>query len=71
MPTTNEQALLDEIRLAEGRQTSANPLNDLIRRWLECQDSQAAGNALAQALSLQGNGEPVFPGPGIWPIPPA
>jgi hypothetical protein len=71
MQDTNKQSLLQEIREAEGRQDSANPLTGLMLRWLECKDSQEAGGALARALSLQGSGDPVFPGPGIWPIPPA
>ena len=48
-----------------------NPLTGLMLRWLECPDSQEASSALGRALSLQGSGDPVFPGPGIWPIPPA
>ena len=71
MQDTSKQSLLNEIRKAEGRQTNANPLTGMMQRWLECKDSQEAGNALARALSLQGSGDPVFPGPGIWPIPPA
>ena len=71
MPETSKRLLLEEIRGAEGRQVNADPLTGLVQRWLECQDAQAAGNALARALSLQGRGDPIFPGPGIWPIPPA
>ena len=71
MPDANKQSLLKEIRESEGRQASANPLTGLMLRWLECKDSQEASSALARALSLQGSGDPVFPGPGIWPIPPA
>src|SRR5271157_3356515 len=71
MPDTSKQSLLQEIRESEGRQANANPLTGLMLRWLECKDSQEASSALARALSLQGSGEPVFPGPGIWPIPPA
>jgi len=71
MRDTNKQSLLQEIREAEGRQPSANPLTRLMLRWLECKDSQEASSTLARALSLQGSGDPVFPGPGIWPIPPA
>jgi hypothetical protein len=71
MQATDKELLLDEIRQAEGRQASANPVRALIRRWLDCEDAQTAGNALARALSFQGDGEPVFPGAGIWPIPPA
>ena len=52
-------------------QANAATLGELIERWLECEDSQAAGNALTRVLFLQQTGEPVFPGPGIWPIPPA
>ena len=62
MPDTSKQSLLQEIRESEGRQASANPLTGLIHRWLECPDSQEASSALARALSLQGNGDPVFPG---------
>src|SRR5271157_5270130 len=71
MTDANKRSLLKEIREAEGRQGSANPLTGLMLRWLECPDSQEASSALARALSLQGSGDPVFPGPGIWPIPPA
>jgi hypothetical protein len=71
MPETSKQSLLQEIRESEGRQADANPLSRLMLRWLKCQDSQEASSALARALSLQGSGDPVFPGPGIWPIPPA
>jgi hypothetical protein len=70
MDADSKEALLTEIRDAEGRQTNATPLAELMRRWLECQDSQEASNALARALSLQGNGDPVFTRSGIWPIPP-
>ena len=66
-----KQALLREIRETEGGKTKASPLVGLMRRWLECQDSQNAANALARALSVQGSGDPVFPQSGIWPIPPA
>jgi len=71
MSDTNKRSLLQEIRESEGRQASANPLTGLMLRWLECPDSQEASSALARALSLQGNGDPFFAGPGIWPIPPA
>ena len=71
MPDTSKHALLQEIRESEGRQASTNPLIESMQRWLECPDSQEASSALARALSLQGNGDPVFPGTGIWPIPPA
>jgi len=71
MEGIDKQSLLQEIREAEGRHASANPLSELMRRWLECPDSQEASSALARALSLQGSGDPVFPGPGIWPISPA
>jgi hypothetical protein len=71
MPDASKQSLLQEIRESEGRQASANPLTGLIRRWLECKDSQEASSVLARALSMQGSGDPVFPGAGIWPIPPA
>jgi hypothetical protein len=70
MRHTNKQSLLQEIRESEGRQTSANPLTGLMLRGLKRPDSQQASSALARALSLQGSGDPVFPGPGIWPIPP-
>ena len=65
----NEQ-LLKEIRESEGRESTANPLAGLMHRWLECQDAQAASQALARALSVQGHGDPVWPGPGIWLLPP-
>jgi len=71
MDATDEQSLLTGIRESEGKQADANPLTGRIHRWLECPDSQEASSALARALSLQGSGDPVFPGPGIWPIPPA
>jgi hypothetical protein len=65
-------SLLNKIRVAaEARQNDASPLSEMIERWLACEDSQHAGSALAQALLFQENGEPVLPGPGIWPIPPA
>src|SRR5664279_143721 len=71
MAQTSKRSLLQEIRESEGRQASANPLARLMQELLECKDSQEASSALARALSLQGTGDPVFPGPGIWPIPPA
>ena len=71
MPDIGKEPLLQEIRESEGREASSNPLTGLMLRWLECKDSQEASSALARALSLQGSGDPVFPGPGIWPIPPA
>ena len=71
MPDATKQSLLQEIRESEGRQADANALIELMLRWLECKDSQEASSALARALSLQGSGDPVFPGPGIWQIPPA
>jgi hypothetical protein len=71
MTDASKQSLLQEIRETEGRQASANPLTELTQEFLECPDSQQASSALARALSLQGSGDPVFPGPGIWPIPPA
>jgi PRTRC genetic system protein C len=71
MQDTNKQSLLQEVRESEGRQASANPLTGLMLRMLECKDSQEASSALARALSLQGSGDPVSPGSGIWPIPPA
>ncbi len=67
MEASKEQ-LLKEIGEAEGRQV-ASPLATLIHRWLACQDAQSASQALARALSLQGHGDPVWPGPGIWPLP--
>ncbi len=66
----DKQQLLKDIRESEGRQASASPLASLIHRWLECQDAQSASQALAHALSVQGHGDPVWPGPGIWPLPP-
>ena len=71
MDADTKESLLAEIRESEGRQASANPLTELVRRWLECPDSQEASTALARALSLQASGDPVFPHSGIWPIPPA
>jgi hypothetical protein len=71
MIAADKEALLMEIRQAEGKQTNATPLAGHMRRWLECQDSQEAANALARALALQGNGDPIYPRSGIWPIPPA
>ena len=65
----DKEQLLKEVREAEGRQ-AASPLAVLIQRWLECQDAQSASQALARALSVQGHGDPVWPGPGIWPLPP-
>ena len=64
MPDASKQSLLKEIRESEGRQASANPLTELMQRWLECPDSPQASTALARALSLQGSGDTVFPGPG-------
>ena len=61
MPDANKQSLLNEIRESEGKQANATPLAGLIRRWLECPDSQQASSALARALSLQGSGDPVYP----------
>ena len=58
-------------RLKKGETiVTGNPLAKLMHRWLECQDAQAASQALARALSTQGHGDPVWPGPGIWPLPP-
>ena len=71
MHDASEQSLLQDIRESEGRQADTNPLTLLMPELLECKDSQEASSALARALSLQGSGDPVFPGPGIWPIPPA
>jgi hypothetical protein len=71
MDADQKEALFREIQEAEGSQTNSTPLAGLIRRWLECPDSQEASSSLARALSLQGSGDPVFPEPGIWPIPPA
>ena len=71
MEGIDKQSLLQEIRESEGRQASAAPLTRLMQELLECKDSQEASSALARALSLQGSGDPVFPGPGIWPISPA
>ena len=70
MAGDGKEQLLKEIREAEGGQVRASPLAGVIHRWLECQDAQAASQALARALSLQGHGDPVWPGPGIWPLPP-
>jgi hypothetical protein len=71
MDTHRKEALLREIRSAEGGETKASSLAGLIRRFLECQDSQNAANTVARALSHQNTGDPVFPQSGIWPIPPA
>ena len=71
MDAEHKEALLREIGEAEGGETKVSPLAGLIRRFLECQDSQNAANTLARALSLQGSGDPLFPRSGIWPIPPA
>lgn len=65
------EELLNEIREAEGRRISANPLANLIQEWLTCQDAQNASQTLTRALSAHGQGDPVWPGPGIWPLPPA
>lgn len=70
MDDGDRQQLLNEIRESEGWQATANPLAGLMHRWLECQDAQAASQALARALSVEGHGDPVWPGPGIWPLPP-
>jgi len=66
----DKEQLLKEIRESEGWQGMANPLAGLMYGWLACQDAQAVGQALARALSVQGHGDPVWPGPGIWPLPP-
>ena len=71
MDAAEKQSLLTEIREAEGKQANASPLAGLVRKWLECPDSQQASSALARVLSLQGSGDPVYPQSGIWPIPPA
>jgi len=71
MDAQRKEALLREIRETEGGETTSSALAGLIRRFLECQDSQNAANTLARALSLQGSGDPMLPQPGIWPIPPA
>ncbi len=70
MDDADKQQLLKEIRESEGRQAMASPLAGLIREWLTCQDAQVASQTLARALSTQGHGDPVWPGPGIWPMPP-
>ena len=70
MEGADKQQLLKQIRDYEGRQAMASPLAGLMRGWLTCQDAQAASQALARALSVQGHGDPVWPGPGIWPLPP-
>jgi hypothetical protein len=71
MTAANKKDLLNEIRQGTGQRSNADSMEGLMRRWLECEDSQAAGNALARALSMQHTGDPVFPGSGIWLIPPA
>jgi hypothetical protein len=70
MDGADKQQLLKEIRESEGRQAMASPLAGLMREWLICQDEQAASQALTRALSVQGHGDPVWPGPGIWLLPP-
>jgi hypothetical protein len=70
MAAHDKEQLLHEIRDAQGRLAPDKPLTALIQRWLECQDAQAASQALARALSLQTRGEPMWPGPGIWPLVP-
>ena len=70
MEKGDKQELLKEIRESEGRQGAASPLAGLMHRWLECQDAQAASQALVRALSVQVHGDPVWPGPGIWLLPP-
>ena len=67
---SDKEQLLKEICESEGRQGMTNPLAGLMYGWLACQDAQAASQALARALSVQGHGDPVWPGPGIWPLPP-
>jgi hypothetical protein len=44
MDSCERQRLLQEIRESEGSGT-ASPLAGLMRRWLECQDAQAASRA--------------------------
>lgn len=70
MDGTDKQQLLKEIRESEDRQAMVSPLAGLMRGWLTCQDAQGASQALARALSVQGHGDPVWPGPGIWLLPP-
>lgn len=70
MEDGENQQLVKEIRESEGRQAMASPLAGLMRGWLICQDAQVASQALARALSAQGHGDPVWPGPGIWLLPP-
>jgi hypothetical protein len=65
-----QQQLLKEIRESEDRQAMASPLAGFMRGWLTCQDAQVASQAFAGALSVQGHGDPVWPGPGIWLVPP-
>lgn len=68
MDGTDKQQLLKEIRESEGRKAMSSPLAGLMHGWLVCEDAQAASQALARALSIQGQGDPVWPGPGIWPL---
>lgn len=70
MDGADRQQLLKEIRESDRRQTMASPLAGFMRGWLTCEDAQAASQALARALSVQGCGDPVSPGPGIWLLPP-
>ena len=70
MDGADNQQLLKEIRESEGRQAMASPLAGFMREWLTCDDAQTASQALARALSVQGHGDPGWPGPGIWLLPP-
>jgi hypothetical protein len=70
MDADNKRQLLKLIAEAEGARASVNPLAQLMHRWLVCQDAQAASQLLARAMSDQGLGDTIWPGPGIWPLPP-
>jgi hypothetical protein len=70
MDVDEKQQLIKEIRESEQARASADPLAGLMHRWVECQDAQAASQVLARALSVQGNGDSMWPASGIWPLPP-
>ena len=46
-------------------------LDALIRRYLECEDSQQASSILFHALSRASTDSPLSPGPGVWPLVPS
>ena len=61
---SDKQSLITQIRESDGKHVNASPLASLIRKYLECPDSQQASTAFARALSLQGSGDPVYPQSG-------